>query len=70
VQRRPRKPRYGVDEGDEPWAWPSWLWYLAPAPVVAVVAVMIFTDAFVVVGVIALVLIALGAFVWHELGEW
>jgi hypothetical protein len=58
------------NEGDGLWGWRSWAWYFAPAPVVLVVAVMIYTDAFIVVGVIALVVLALGAFLWHQLDDW
>ncbi len=68
--RRERRPRYGLDQGDEPWAWPSWLWYLAPAPLVAVVVAMVVFDSFVIVGAVVLAVVALAPFIGHELGEW
>jgi hypothetical protein len=69
AQRR-QEPHPEPNQGDGPWGLRSWVWYFAPAPVVLVVAVMIYTDAFIVVGVIALVVFAVGAFLWHQLSEW
>jgi hypothetical protein len=70
MTRGRREPHSEPNEADGLWGWRSWAWYFAPAPVVLVVTVMVLTDAFVVVGVIALVLFALGAYLWHELGGW
>jgi hypothetical protein len=65
-----RRPRYAPDDGDEPGALPSWLWYLAPTPVLLVVLAMIFLDGFLIVGIAVLVVLAIAAYAWHELGEW
>jgi hypothetical protein len=64
------RPRYEPDSGDEPGSLPSWLWYLAPTPVLLVVMAMILFDGFLIVGIAVLVVLGIAAFAWHELGEW